>query len=197
MQIRATNASGTTGWSDSGTGTPVDPGANNPPAFSSVTTSRSVVENTEAGNNIGSPVTATDDDPDDTLTYTLSGLDASSFNIDDETGQLMTRVPLDYEVKRSYSVTVTATDRSGAADSIEVTINVIQVAVHDCAGGGAVADAANNRGLVSDCDALLSARNTLEGRARLDWSESTRIEQWEGVSISGHADAGDGPEPHG
>ena len=185
VQIRATNASGTTGWSDSGTGTPEDTSANNPPAFSSVTTSRSVVENTEAGNNIGSPVTATDDDPDDTLTYTLSGLDASSFNIDDVTGQLMTRVPLDYEVKRSYSVTVTATDRSGAADSIEVTINVIQVAVHDCAGGGAVADAANNPGLVSDCDALLSARNTLEGRARLDWSESTRIEQWEGVSISG------------
>ena len=197
VQIRATNASGTTGWSDSGTGTPEDTSANNPPAFSSVTTSRSVVENTEAGNNIGSPVTATDDDPDDTLTYTLSGLNASSFNIDDETGQLMTRVPLDYEVKRSYSVTVTATDRSGAADSIEVTINVIQVAVHDCAGGGAVADAANNRGLVSDCDALLSARNTLEGRARLDWSESTRIEQWEGVSISGTPMPGDGPEPHG
>ena len=87
--------------------------------------------------------------------------------------------------RRSYVVTVTATDRSLASASIVVTISVIQVAVHDCAGGGAVADAANNRGLVSDCDALLSARNTLEGRARLDWSESTPIEQWEGVSISG------------
>ena len=66
-----------------------------------------------------------------------------------------------------------------------MTISVIQVAVYDCSGGGAVADAASNRGLVSDCEALLSARNTLEGRARLDWSESTPIEQWEGVSISG------------
>ena len=34
-----------------------------------------------------------------------------------------------------------------------------------CAAGGAVADPANNPGLVSDCDALLAARDTL-GRNR-------------------------------
>ena len=85
-----------------------------------------MAENTAAGNNIGSPVTATDDDPDDTLTYTLSGLDASSFNIDDATGQLMTSVPLDYEVKRSYSVTVTVSDGTDS-DQIQVTIDVIDV----------------------------------------------------------------------
>ena len=144
-----------------------------------------MAENEPAGTNVGSPVVATDPDQGDTLTYTLSGADAASFDIVSTSGQIRTRVPLDYEVKRSYSVTVTATDRSLAADSIEVTISVIQVAVYDCSGGGAVADAASNRGLVSDCEALLSARNTLEGRARLDWSESTPIEQWEGVSISG------------
>ena len=44
---------------------------------------------------------------------------------------------------------------------------------------------ASNTDLVSDCEALLQARNKLEGSARLNWSESTRIEQWEGVSISG------------
>ena len=146
---------------------------------------RSVAENEPAGTNVGSPVVATDLNQGDTLTYTLDGADAGSFTIVPTSGQIRTNATLDYETKASYVVTVTATDRSLAADSIEVTINVIQVAVHDCAGGGAVADAANNRGLVSDCDALLSARNTLEGRARLDWSESTPIEQWEGVSISG------------
>ena len=158
---------------------------NNPPVFSEgESATRSVAENA-AGANVGSPVSATDRDQGDTLTYTLSGADAASFDIVSTSGQIRTSAALDYETKASYIVTVTATDRSLAADSIEVTINVIQVAVYDCSGGGAVADAASNRGLVSDCEALLSARNTLEGRARLDWSESTPIEQWEGVSISG------------
>ena len=92
VQVRATNDEGIGPWSESGTGST---SINNPPTFSSVTTSRSVAENTAAGENIGSPVAATDDDPDDTLTYTLSGLDASSFSINDETGQLMTGTPLD------------------------------------------------------------------------------------------------------
>ena len=123
VQVRATNDEGIGPWSESGTGST---SINNPPTFSSVTTSRSVAENTAAGENIGSPVTATDDDPDDTLTYTLSGLDASSFSINDETGQLMTGTPLDYEVKRSYTVTVTASDGTDS-DEIQVTIDVIDV----------------------------------------------------------------------
>ena len=159
---------------------------NRAPVFSEgANATRSVREDAASGAAIGSPVTATDADPGARLTYRLEGTDAGSFTIVPTSGQIRTNATLDYETKASYVVTVTATDRSLAADSIEVTINVIQVAVNDCAGGGAVADAANNRGLVSDCDALLSARNTLEGRARLDWSESTPIEQWEGVSISG------------
>ena len=159
---------------------------NRAPVFSEGgTATRSVAENEPAGTNVGSPVVATDLNQGDTLTYTLDGADAGSFTIVPTSGQIRTSATLDYETKASYVVTVTATDRSLASASIVVTISVIQVVVHDCAGGGAVADAANNRGLVSDCDALLSARNTLEGRARLDWSESTPIEQWEGVSISG------------
>ena len=123
VQVLAKNDEGTSGWSESGTGST---SINNPPEFASPRTSRSVAENTAAGENIGSPVTATDDDPDDTLTYTLSGLDASSFSINDETGQLMTGTPLDYEVKRSYTVTVTASDGTDS-DEIQVTIDVIDV----------------------------------------------------------------------
>ncbi len=126
VQVRATNAGGTTEWSASGAGTPVDPGANNPPEFASATTTRAVAENTPAGTYIADPVSATDADPNDTLTYSLSGRDASSFNIDDETGQLMTRVPLDYEVKRSFSVTVTASDGTDSAE-IQVTVAVIDM----------------------------------------------------------------------
>ena len=113
VQVRARNAGGTTDWSASGAGTPVNPGANNPPTFSSATTTRAVAENTPAGTYIADPVSATDADPNDTLTYSLSGQDASSFNIDDETGQLMTSVPMDYEDTRSYSVTVYRVGRKG------------------------------------------------------------------------------------
>ena len=128
-------------------------------------------EDAAAGTNVGSPVSATDADPGDTLTYALGGADAASFTIAAASGQIRTSAALDYETKASYTVTVTANDGTVDSDSITVTINVTQVvvAVHDCA-RGAVADASNT-GLVSDCEALLGARNVLEGNARLNWSD--------------------------
>ena len=88
------------------------------------TTSRMVPEdtkgNTKAGRYIGVPVKAIDDD-DDLLTYTLDGSDAAFFSIDRKNGQLKTRAPLNYEVRNTYTVVVTATDPFGAADSIVVT----------------------------------------------------------------------------
>ena len=53
-----------------------------------------------------------------------------------------------------------------------------------CVTGGAVDDAANT-GLVSDCEALLDARDTLAGTAMLNWSASTTIGEWDGVTLSG------------
>ena len=85
-------------------------------------TTRTVVENTARGVNIGDPVAATDAD-NDALTYTLSGLDAASFDIEPTTGQLRTRTALDYETKRTYTLTVTASD-GNLTDSIIATINV-------------------------------------------------------------------------
>ena len=85
-------------------------------------TSRSVAEN-KAGQSVGAAVSAGDDN-DDLLIYTLAGADAGSFSIARNTGQLKTKTALDYETKDTYTVVVTATDPSGAADSILVTINV-------------------------------------------------------------------------
>ena len=99
---------------------------NRAPVFSSSATSRSVAENTPAGRSIGSPVTATDPDTD-SLTYSLSGADGSSFGIGSTSGQLMTKAALDYETKNSYTVTVIARDPSGGSDTITVTINVTDV----------------------------------------------------------------------
>ena len=104
--------------------------ANRAPVFTDgSSTTRTIAENTASGVNIGSAVAATDADTD-TLTYTLGGTDAAAFNIVSTSGQLQTNASLDYETKSSYSVTVTATDTSGASNnsaSITVTINVTDV----------------------------------------------------------------------
>ena len=106
---------------------------NEPPQFPGATASRSVKENSASGTNVGSAVTATDQDGD-TLTYSLSGTDASKFNLSSTTGQITVAsgTSLDYETKKSYSVTVSVTDKKkkdGTADTaiddtIAVTINV-------------------------------------------------------------------------
>ena len=86
----------------------------------SATTTRSVPENTEALQNIGAPVSASDDEGD-TLTYRLSGTDATSFAIDTTTGQLTTSTleDLDHETKDSYSVTVWVSDGKDANGDAE------------------------------------------------------------------------------
>ena len=86
------------------------------------TATRSVAENTASTVNIGTPVAATDVD-NNTLAYLLSGADAASFSIDSEEGQLKTGAALNYEVKSSYTVTITVTDGT-FTDTITVTINV-------------------------------------------------------------------------
>ena len=125
VQVRATNDEGTGDWSDSGIGvTRTRP--NTPPEFPGPTTERHVTETAEERQNVGNPVDARDTD-NDPLTYILEGTDANSFMIDDESGQLKTKMPLDHEVKDSYSVLVKAEDGRGGSDAISVTITVTNV----------------------------------------------------------------------
>ena len=90
----------------------VQAGANRPPEFDATTAIREVPENTGANTNIGSPVTANDPDTGNTLTYSLEGTDAASFQIVSASGQIQTKtgVTYDHETTPSYSVTVKATD---------------------------------------------------------------------------------------
>ena len=60
-----------------------------------------------------------------------------------------------------------------------------QVGAGTCSTGRAVPDAANNPGLVADCDTLLAARDTLRGTATLNWSADTPIASWDAVTVSG------------
>ena len=100
---------------------------NTAPTFTEgASTTRSVAENASANVNIGNAVAATDPE-NDTLTYTLSGTDAASFDIESTTGQLKTKSALDYETKSTYTVTITVSDGS-LTDTITVTINVTNIA---------------------------------------------------------------------
>ena len=134
------------------------PDANNAPEFQDAggtaitTATRSVAENTAAGENIGAPVMAMDADAGDTLTYTLGGADMDSFDIDDATGQLMTKAALDFETTPSYTVEVMADDGNGGTETIEVTINVEDVSL------GTAADTYDsNKNEVIDSDEVLNA----------------------------------------
>ena len=101
---------------------------NTAPQFPTPAATRTVAENTATGTDFGNPVTATDADADDVLTYSLViGDDAAAFAIDAGTGQLQTREPLNFEGRNSYTVEVAATDESVATGSITVTINVTDV----------------------------------------------------------------------
>ena len=127
-RVRATNAEGDSGWSDPpGAGRTNTP-TNNAPVFSSSNVSRSIAENTAAGQNVGAVVTATDADAGDTLGYTLGGADAASFDFVESSGQIRTKsgVTYDFEAKSSYTVTVTASDGTATAVAT-VTIGVTDV----------------------------------------------------------------------
>ena len=107
-------------------------GVNDAPAFAAATAERSVSENAQPGADVGAPVTATDVDGD-RLSYRLGGVDANSFEIVEDAGQIdagqitvAEGAALDAALS-PYSVTVTADDGSGEANAsatVEVTITV-------------------------------------------------------------------------
>ena len=138
------------------------------PAFPATETGeRSVAENTAARQNVGAPVMATDS-PSDTLTYTLGGDDAESFDVAASTGQLMTKAPLDYETKSLYRVNVTATDRFGASDTIMVIITVIDVNEHpSVVTGDTVVDYSEHS---SEAVSTYAATDAEDDPADLAWS---------------------------
>ena len=108
VRVRADNAERDSGFSDPPWVGRTNTLTNNAPVFSSSNVALGIAENTAAGVNVGDPVTATDADAGDTLSYTLRGADAEFFDIVDTTGQILTKagVSYDHEAEDSYTVTV-------------------------------------------------------------------------------------------
>ena len=103
---------------------------NNDPVFADASVTREVEENSPVGTNVGAAVTATDADSGDTLTYSMEGTDATSFDFDASTQQITTKTGETYNyeaTQNSYKVTVKAADGNGGTATIDVTIDVTDV----------------------------------------------------------------------
>ncbi len=125
FQIRAVNVYGAGDWSPSSNASPREP--NRSPYFiGGDRVTFTVDENTSPGMPVGSALTARDPNGD-RLSYSLSGIHASSFDIDSSTGQLIVKDPLDYETQSVYEVTVRVSDDRNASDHAYVTITITNV----------------------------------------------------------------------
>ena len=93
------------------------------PEFAEATYELEVVEGMATGRNVGTPVTATDEDEDDTLSYELSGDDADSFTVTSN-GQIRTNAALNADEQDEYTVTITVDDGNEGTASADVTITV-------------------------------------------------------------------------
>ena len=104
--------------------------------FDPAEVSREVPEEGKKGADVGAPVTATGNHG--AVNYTLGdnnvGVDNANFEIDQKTGQITTKVELDYEAaadadnncvtQNECKVTVSATDASGEAAPTEATVTI-------------------------------------------------------------------------
>ena len=100
------------------------------PEFDDASLMRSIAENTAADVNVGAVIPeAKDTDSGDTLTYTMEGTDAASFNFDASTRQITTKagVTYDFEAKFSYLVTIKVEDNNGGSGTVDVTITLTDV----------------------------------------------------------------------
>ena len=88
---------------------------NDPPTFRESMPARSVSESAEAGDKVGAPVTATDVDENDTLTYSLSGTEASFFDIDPGSGQITVRDRVTFDIATKDTYTVRSTPTTGTS----------------------------------------------------------------------------------
>ena len=150
---------------------------------------RMVIENAEAREYVGAPVSAADPDGD-ALTYRLSGEDTAHFEIDPATGQLSTRSILDYEAETAYSVTVSVLDGKdpdGNPDDVTDHSVVVSVLVVDEEEFGSIALSSYQPYLGTSMAAVLADPDGVVGEVEWVWHRNDNpirlwASRWEPVT---------------
>ena len=87
---------------------------------------------------------------------------------------------------QAYYTTIGAYEDITPDDGQTTTFTPAQpLPMRPCANGTAVPNPRDNRMLVQDCEVLLALKDTLAGTATLNWSTSTAISSWDGVTTGG------------
>ena len=146
------------------------------PIITSGTTATAIDENSGA-NQVVYTVVATDDN---SVTYSLSGDDASVFTIDSATGDVTLTADPDYEAQSSYRFNVVATDEAGneSEQAVSLDINDIEdeTAPTNTFTGAAYDEASNTLTLTgADMNTLLSDGEdaTTDIKDNLNWDNLT------------------------
>ena len=132
---------------------------NDAPTFLSPTAARSVPEDAVGGALVVPAVTAKEVDEHDTLTYRLSGADASSFVIDNN-GQITVAAGITFDIagQEIYTVTVEADDSRGGMATVEVTITVGGAAyIPPSSGGGGGGGGAASQAVAAEAAVVAAA----------------------------------------
>ena len=132
----------------------IDRGANTAPRITTAAT-QSVAENTPTT----TPVVtfAADDDESNTITWALTGADAGDFTLNAASGVLTFNTAPNYETKRSYAVTVTATDNGtpnmpSAPRAVTIAVTNVDEEGSVVIGGDLLVGATLTAGEVTDPD---------------------------------------------
>ena len=159
------------------------PTAQRTPSFQGDVT-LTVDENTLPGAPVGSGLIATDPD-DDTLTYSLSGTDASSFVINGSTGQIIvgSGTMLDYESgARRYTVVVSVHDGSDAYGNDDTAIDAhieVNVDVNNVDEAGTVSVSSERPKVGAALAASLTDLDGSVSDISWQWAASTDRANWQ------------------
>ena len=143
---------------------------------------------------LSGPTETVDDAFEVTITFSeeVSGFEASEVSVGGGTATLSgSGAEYTAAITPSASGTVTVDVAAGVAQALddgEASAAAAQFSVlvqFTCTTGAAVADPATDTDLVSDCETLLAARDTLAGDGTLNWSADLAMSSWAGVTVAG------------
>ena len=129
-----------------------------------------------------------DDTPegDPEHTQTLANLTSRITTAAANDAHATTRVTTVGGLQTHYRTTLLAYADITPGDGSTTTFTPAQPpAAPTCTNGTVIANPADNRKLVKDCEALLAAKDTLRGTAALNWAAGTALSSWTGVTTGG------------